>query len=71
LQVDVTDDGQGIAPRQQSKLFEAYFTTKETGTGLGLFVCRSLMQEAQGSITLVHSAPGRTVFRVELPGVSA
>jgi two-component system, NtrC family, sensor kinase len=67
VQVEVADNGSGIAPRMQEKLFEAYATTKETGTGLGLFVCRSLMQEARGSIVLVESGPGRTVFRVEVP----
>jgi signal transduction histidine kinase len=67
VKIDVADDGAGIAPDKQHKLFEAYFTTKETGTGLGLFVCRSLMQEARGRISLRESSPGRTVFRVELP----
>ncbi len=67
VQVEVIDDGAGIAPSMQSKLFEAYATTKETGTGLGLFVCRSLMQEARGRISLVDSNRGRTVFRVDVP----
>lgn len=65
--IDVIDDGEGIPHSRQLKLFEAYFTTKETGTGLGLFVCRSLMQDARGRIELVESMPGRTVFRVQLP----
>jgi signal transduction histidine kinase len=67
LQVDVADDGCGIPQPRQSKLFEAYFTTKETGTGLGLFVCKSLMQEAKGRISLVQSTSSGTTFRVELP----
>jgi len=67
VQVDVVDNGSGIPAVMQEKLFEAYVTTKETGTGLGLFVCRSLMQEARGRITLVESGPGRTVFRVDVP----
>jgi two-component system, NtrC family, sensor kinase len=71
VKIDVADDGAGIATEKQHKLFEAYFTTKETGTGLGLFVCRSLMQEARGRISLCESAPGRTVFRVELPVTAA
>jgi signal transduction histidine kinase len=70
LGIDVSDDGAGIPPEKQHKLFEAYYTTKETGTGLGLFVSRSLMQDARGRISLLESSPGRTVFRVELPVVS-
>ncbi|MBX3441126.1 MAG: two-component sensor histidine kinase [Planctomyces sp.] len=69
LQIDIIDDGSGVPADKQSQLFEAYFTTKVTGTGLGLFVCRSLMQQARGNIRLVESAPGRTVFRVQLPTV--
>ena len=67
VQIDVIDNGSGIPEAMQHKLFEAYATTKETGTGLGLFVCRSLMQEVRGRIVLVESGPGRTVFRVDVP----
>jgi signal transduction histidine kinase len=67
VQIDVIDNGSGIPPAMQHKLFEAYATTKETGTGLGLFVSRSLMQEARGRILLLESGPGWTVFRVDVP----
>lgn len=67
VRIDVADNGSGIPSAMQQQLFEAYATTKETGTGLGLFVCRSLMQEARGRIALVESEPGRTVFRVDVP----
>jgi signal transduction histidine kinase len=67
VQIEMIDSGSGIPPAMQEKLFEAYVTSKETGTGLGLFVCRSLMQEARGRILLLESGPGRTVFRVDVP----
>ena len=67
VRILVIDNGAGIALAVQRKLFEAYETTKETGTGLGLFVSRSLMQEARGRIALVESCPGRTVFQVDVP----
>ena len=67
VQIEVIDNGCGIPAEMQQKLFEAYATTKETGTGLGLFVSRSLMQEARGQILLLESRPGRTVFRVSIP----
>jgi signal transduction histidine kinase len=67
LQVRIQDDGAGIAPSDQIKLFEPYFTTKTTGTGLGLFVCRNIVEGAGGSIRLLRSVPGETTFVVALP----
>jgi signal transduction histidine kinase len=67
LEIEVRDDGSGIAPADQRRLFEAYFTTKSTGTGLGLFVCRNIVETAGGRIELLSSVPGATVFLVTLP----
>jgi signal transduction histidine kinase len=66
LEATVTDDGHGIAPGNQPRLFEPYFTTKETGTGLGLFVCRNIVESSGGRIELTESRPGRTTFTVSL-----
>ena len=67
LEIEVRDDGGGIAPADQRRLFEPYFTTKPTGTGLGLFVCRNIVETAGGRIELLSSSPGATVFLVTLP----
>ena len=67
LDIEIADDGHGIAPEDQSRLFEPYFTTKATGTGLGLFVCRNSMEGFGGLIELVGSAAGGTCCRVSLP----
>lgn len=68
IQVEFADDGCGIPLAQQDRLFEPYFTTKTTGTGLGLFVCRNITRSAGGEISLVQSLPeAGTVFRVSLP----
>lgn len=67
IEIRITDNGAGIAPMDQLKLFEPYFTTKATGTGLGLFVCRNIMEASRGSIRLMVSKPGETTFRVTLP----
>lgn len=64
LAVDVRDQGSGIPPESQPRLFTPYFTTKPTGTGLGLFVCRNILAESGGTIELVESSPGGTTFRV-------
>ncbi len=66
LKATVTDDGHGIALANQPRLFEPYFTTKETGTGLGLFVCRNIVESSGGRIELTESRPGRTTFTVSL-----
>ncbi|REJ88051.1 MAG: two-component sensor histidine kinase [Planctomycetota bacterium] len=67
LDIEVADDGHGIAPGDQSRLFEPYFTTKATGTGLGLFVCRNIMEAFRGRIELVKSSKEGTTFRLSLP----
>ncbi|WP_437230888.1 sensor histidine kinase [Planctomicrobium sp. SH661] len=67
IQGAVKDNGAGIAPTDQIKLFEPYFTTKSTGTGLGLFICRNIVESSRGGIRLVRSVPGETVFTVTLP----
>ena len=67
LEVTIRDDGHGIDPAHQDNIFEPYFTTKSTGTGLGLFVSRSLTEQAgEGQIELVDSDRSGTTFRVRL-----
>ena len=68
VRVLVTDNGCGIAESDQSRVFHPYFTTKPTGTGLGLFVCRQLVeQRLHGRIDLLQSSPAGTTFVVDLP----
>jgi signal transduction histidine kinase len=63
----VSDTGVGIPPENLPRIFDAYFTTKKGGTGLGLPTTRRIIEEHGGHIT-VQSEPGRgTSFRVELP----
>jgi signal transduction histidine kinase len=65
--VAISDDGPGIPPDLQTRIFDAFFTTKPTGqgTGLGLEIARRLVRRHGGEIA-VESRPGRTVFRVSL-----
>lgn len=63
----VRDDGCGIAPEVQERLFEPFFTTRQEGTGLGLAIVRSVI-EAHGGDVRVESAPGAgSTFTVHLP----
>ena len=69
LGVEISDNGPGIPPEVQSRIFDAFFTTKEQGkgTGLGLHITYNIVvNQHHGEIT-VESQPGRTTFRVTLP----
>jgi signal transduction histidine kinase len=63
----ISDTGVGIPPENLPHIFDAYFTTKKGGTGLGLPTTRRIIEEHSGSIS-VESEPGHgTSFRIDLP----
>jgi signal transduction histidine kinase len=68
--VAVADDGTGIAEEIQPRIFDPFFTTKGVGegVGLGLDTVRRIVSEFGGEVEF-ESRPGRTEFRVRLPGV--
>jgi PAS domain S-box-containing protein len=72
VRIAVADTGCGIQPGNIQRIFEPFFTTKQdTGTGLGLWVSRELMEKRGGSLTVRSSMDGRragTVFSLFLPG---
>jgi signal transduction histidine kinase len=63
----VEDDGHGIALNDRAKLFQPYFTTKPSGTGLGLFVSRQIVEEMGGTLTFRSEPAQGTTFLVALP----
>ncbi len=65
--LEVEDDGPGIAPDHLLKLLEPFYTTKETGSGLGLWVCKSVVEKHGGSIEAVNLKPRGACFRIRLP----
>ena len=66
-EISVTDTGDGISPENRKKLFQPLFTTKPKGIGLGLVVCKNLV-EANGGRIEVESEPGKgTTFAVLFP----
>lgn len=69
--VDLTvgDAGPGIAPEQQEQIFEAFFTTKENGVGIGLALCRSIIEAHGGQLSVESPAAGGALFHVLLPEV--
>ena len=67
VEVRVGDNGQGIAPEHLQEIFEPYFTTREEGRGLGLFISNSIIQQHRGTIR-VESVPGEgATFIVHFP----
>jgi signal transduction histidine kinase len=69
--LDVIDTGPGVPPDLRSKIFEALFTTKARGIGLGLSVSRSLAESNGGTLTLA-STPGQgATFTLTLPGATS
>lgn len=72
IRIDVRDDGSGISAAARERIFQPYFTTKESGTGLGLFVCRKIVEQMSGGrIELASSSTEGTDFAVYLPAAEA
>ena len=66
----VADNGCGISPAEQKRVFEDFYTSKPDGSGLGLSNVRRLVADYEGTITLI-SEPGKgTVFRISFPAVA-
>jgi PAS domain S-box-containing protein len=66
--VEVEDSGPGIAPEAIDKLFEGFFTTKVSGMGIGLAICRSIIEAHRGKIEARNLGDSRgAVFTIELP----
>jgi signal transduction histidine kinase len=67
VRISVADCGVGLSAEGSKRLFEAFYTTKATGMGMGLSICRSIMQAHGGRILAVPNEPFGTVFRCTLP----
>ena len=65
--VSVADEGVGITPEDQEKLFVPYFTRKKTGTGLGLAIVRRIITDHDGQIQASNNHPKGAVFTFDLP----
>jgi signal transduction histidine kinase len=72
VRIEVEDDGPGIAPAVRDRLFEPFVTTKDVGegTGLGLAVCRGLVESAGGEVSLDSTYEGGARFTVVLPSAA-
>jgi nitrogen fixation/metabolism regulation signal transduction histidine kinase len=69
VQISVKDNGEGIPNEMQSKIFVPNFTTKSSGTGLGLAMCKGIAEQAGGRIWFETAKGEGSTFYVELPVV--
>jgi len=65
--ITVEDSGPGIAPENLDKIFDTFFTTKPTGMGMGLSICRSIVEAHGGRIWASSVAPHGCIFHVVVP----
>jgi two-component system sensor kinase FixL len=67
VEISVTDSGRGIPPEKLPRLFDSFFTTKESGMGLGLAIARSIIDAHQGRIFAENNSDGGATFRFDFP----
>lgn len=67
IAITVTDSGTGIAAADLPRVFDPYFTTRRTGTGIGLAISRNIVEGLGGRITVASTSARGTDVRIELP----
>jgi two-component system, LuxR family, sensor kinase FixL len=68
VRISVADHGSGVTVDGSEKLFEAFYTTKQQGLGLGLSICRSIVLAHGGRLWATNNQNGGATFSVDLPG---
>lgn len=67
VEVTIADTGPGIDTEKSDEIFEAFFTTKATGMGLGLAICRMIIERHGGELSVSQASPHGAIFRMTLP----
>ena len=67
LQITVEDSGTGIDSEHLDRIFDAFYTTKSHGIGMGLAICRSIVERHGGCLSVSPARPHGSIFRVSLP----
>jgi PAS domain S-box-containing protein len=71
LRVGVRDTGPGLSPESLSRLFEPFYTTKPEGMGMGLSICRSIIEAHGGRLWATRCEPQGALFQFTIPAISA
>nr|WP_255607741.1 ATP-binding protein [Ancylobacter sp. Lp-2] len=69
IEIAFVDRGTGVAPEDLPRLFEPFYSSKSQGMGLGLSICRSIIETHMGRIDAMPNADGGMTFRVVLPAL--
>ena len=67
ISISFTDTGGGISPDDMGRIFDPYFTTKESGSGLGLLIVRRIVREHGGEISLISNEGKGLTLTIRLP----
>jgi signal transduction histidine kinase len=67
ISVEIVDTGPGIDPKKSGNIFDAFFTTKPNGMGLGLAICRMIVERHEGRLAASSADPHGAIFRIMLP----
>jgi C4-dicarboxylate-specific signal transduction histidine kinase len=67
ISITVEDTGPGIDPKKSDDMFGAFFTTKPHGMGLGLAICRMIIERHDGELSVSSAIPHGAIFRIKLP----
>jgi len=67
VEIKITDNGKGIPEQIKEMVFNEFYTTKATGTGIGLYIVKELVQKYSGEIDFVSSPGKGTTFIIKLP----
>jgi signal transduction histidine kinase len=67
ISVEVEDTGPGIDPEKSTAIFDAFVTTKPHGMGLGLAICRMIVERHEGRLSVSSADPHGTIFRITQP----
>lgn len=65
--ITVEDSGTGIDPENLGRIFDTFFTTKSHGMGMGLSICRSIIESHDGHLSVTPAHPYGSIFQVSLP----
>jgi signal transduction histidine kinase len=71
LLISVTDSGVGVSPEQADQIFNAFFTTKAQGTGMGLSISRSIVESHGGRLWATPNSGRGATFSFTLPTAGA
>jgi len=67
IKVTIEDTGRGFAKSDVTKLFQPFYSTKPNGMGMGLSICRTIIEAHGGTIQAIPRSPHGAIFQIDLP----